>query len=577
MVDTMPTSAADTSGSQAPPYEATSTPSVTAGSAASTGDTVFSGLSTPTGTLSSNSPKVWDTSKVLVHINGSPASQGVIKGGKKAPDITRLSDLVKLVHAVASNHPLDGFDPQVIQDVAREAKLSPQATAALVNASANDKTKSAVVETAWKGITTHLTNLGVDLKPYPGITQPPNAYNAVNKLAELGKVQLESSVHNSLEDQGFDVGGMKDVAALVGAHDTAQFAKGAPGGTIAIPATTDSQGKTTLAQQWDQFVSKWNSNDNNFRATTTQDLVAVGALDITGGSPTAQQVAEAQQNVMSVAADKGITVAAAMNSLQGAEPAGINGGNINKENIDQAYVMHQAEQILGPNSITPNQANVLANLASKAGTNAPAQDLIDQGLVSLYDENNPSTDGASYAGASYNFAEDALAAQGIPVTPQLVGNIVKQILATGVDTPYQLSTLATQAAEGYAKNNVKSLYGEGVSAGVDAGTSVQQQAQPYMQTASAILGTPTTEMQANDPTGQWMAWSHGGAGEGGVMTQQEWQQYLMTDPKYGYQKTQTAGAQEGGAATGILQLLGKVPSSTPSLPGAVISAGQAST
>ena len=89
--------------------------------------------------------------------------------------------------------------------------------------------------------------------------------------------------------------------------------------------------------------------------------------------------------------------------------------------------------------------------------------------------------------------------------------------------PWQRRTPRT-----YAKQQVGSLYGEGVQQAAAAGTSVAQQAQPYLSTASALLGTPTSEMEVNDPSGIWMAWSHGGTGPGGVQTQQEWSKTLQT-------------------------------------------------
>jgi hypothetical protein len=171
-----------------------------------------------------------------------------------------------------------------------------------------------------------------------------------------------------------------------------------------------------------------------------------------------------------------------------------------------------------------------------------------------------------------------LAQWGIPATPELTGKLVAQVLQGGaVTSPYTISTIAQTAAENYAKTQVGSLYGDGVQQAAVAGTSVAQQAQPYLSTASALLVTPTSEMETNDPSGIWMKWATGGTGPGGTQTQAEWSHTLQTDPAYKYQQSQTAATQEGGAATGLLQLFGKLPNTAPNLPSPTVTPGSTST
>lgn len=558
---TAPVTPADTAGTQGPEQTATLTPTaqpVAAGTTAeNSGNTVFSGLTPPPGTMNSNAPTGWDAKKISTQYTSA--------------DIGRLGDLVKLVSAISTGHPLDGFDAEVIQDVAKNAGLSSQAAAALRSGNASGANKQAAVKAAWTGITTQLKSLGVPPSALTqrGINTPPNAANAINKLKDVVSIPLESTTLNQLTDQGVDVGGLKNVDALITGHDK---------GVVQLPGDTEP---TTLEAQYDQFVTNWNNNDNGFRQTTLQDLVGVGALDTTGGQPTLSQVQQAYQNVMLWASDNNMTIPAAFGDLEKEEPQGnVPGENINKEDINQAYVMHLADQILGPNVITSYQAQTLANLAAKAGTGSSAgADLILAGITSLYNTQDPPTEGGSYAGEALASVNDALSQWGIPSTPGLAAGLVQKVLTAGVDTPYEISSLAQSAAEEYAKANVQSLYGEGVAAAALAGTSVQQQAQPYLSTASAILGTPTTEMNVNDPTGIWMKWATGGTGPGGTQTQQEWAKTLQTAPEFqnAYQHSQTGEAQEQGAATGLLQLFGKLPSTSPNLPGPVVSAGTPST
>jgi hypothetical protein len=559
MSDTMPTTPADTTGAQGPEAAAAaaaaSSPAnpVAAGSAsATTGTSVFSGLQIPGGTLSANAPSGW--------------ADKTISTTYTSADIGRLSDLVKLVSAVSTGHPLDGFNAEVIQNVAKNAGLSPQATAALRSGAASKENTQAAVKAAWSGITDQLLALGIapSALKQKGINTPPNSANAINKLKEVVSLPLESTTLNQLADQGVDAGKIKNVDSLITGHDQ---------GTVQLPG---QKAPTTLEAQYDQFVSNWNNNDNNFRQTTVQDLVGMGALDITGGQPTLDQVTQAYQNVMLYASDNNMTVPQAFGDLEGTEPKGnVPGENINAENIDQAYVMHLADEWLGPNQITPYQAQTLANLANKAGTDSDAaEDLLEAGITSLYNPQNPSIDGGSLAGEALAAVNDSLAQWGIPSTPELSGKLVAQVLQGGaVTSPYTVSTLAQTAAENYAKANVQSLYGEGVAQAAIAGTPVAQQAQPYLSTASSILGTPTTEMQVNDPSGIWMKWATGGTGPGGTQTAQEWQNTLMTDPVYKYQNTQEAGALEGGAADSILQLVGKLPSQAAPIPTAPVQAG----
>ncbi len=559
MTDTMPATPADTAGSAGPEGAAAAataagispTP-VTAGT--TTGSTVFSGLTAPSGSMSPNTPKGFDTKTVSTQYTSA--------------DIGRLSDLIKLVSGIATSHPLDGFNAEVITDVGKNAGLSPQQIAALKSGNADAATKQKASDAAWKGALAQLANLGVSSNylESQGITTPPSASNGVSKAAELVKVPLESTTLQQLQNQGVDVTGLKDVNALVHGHDQ---------GRVTLPGTA---APTTLGAEYDQFVNDWNNGTAASRTSTVQNLTAVGALDTTAGAPTLQQVAQAQQNIMLYASDNNLTVPAAYAELEKTTPKGnVPGQTINTENIDQSMVMHLASQ--WGITISPYQATTLANVAAKAGTGTdPIQDIILPGLVSLYDPANPSTDGGNLSGMVYQAVNDNLAQWGVPSTPELAGKLTQQVLQGGaVTSPYTATTLAATDAETYAKQQVGSLYGEGVQQAAAAGTSVAQQAQPYLSTASALLGTPTSEMEVNDPSGIWMAWSHGGTGPGGVQTQQEWSKTLQTDPQYKYQEGQTAATQEGGAATGLLQLFGKLPSTAPNLPGPTVSPGSTQT
>ena len=560
MTMTPPQSAADASPGPAEAAPIDQPTPVTAGSATATaGATVFSGLTAPSGNMPANAPAGFNDTRVSV----SPGN---------TPDPGRLGDLMKLIHAVAIDHPLDGFDAAVVGDVGKNAGLSPQALAALRGGTANDANREAAIKAAWKGVQTQLTNLGVPgsaIQKY-GISQAPTVANAVNKLKEVTSIPLENTTLQYFQSQGVDVTGVNNIDKLVQLHD----------GGVKLTGEVTQQG-ATLASQYDQFVSDWNANDNNFRINQMQDLVGMGALDISNGTPTAAQVAAAWQNVATYAAQNKTTIPAAMAQLESHEPQGqvtLPGGgteNINKESINQAEVFHLADQILGPGVMTSYQATTLANLASKAGTGTgAAQELLLSGVTSLFDPNNPHQVGeGSYAGEAVADVNTALAEWGIPSTPGLAGKLVQQVLQTGVDTPYQISSLAASAAQNYAKENVGSLYGEGVAASAANGVSVAQQAAPYLAMYSALLGTNVADMNVNDPSGLWMKWATGGTGPGGTKTIQEAQTQAMTDPAFKFNQSAEAGKLDQSAASNVLQLLGKQPTNLPTLATAPAAAG----
>lgn len=579
--DTPPTTPADTAppGAIAASSASTTPPTPPGGgltyNPAISSSNPLSNLSTPGGTMPTTMPSDLEQANFQDVVAGTPAVPPGYGKGRKAPDLTRLSDLVKLVAAIGQGTSLDNVGPNfvtVIQDLAKQAKVG-QGKNDIVFLN-DPKVRQQISTTAWKDIVTHLDRLGVAVPA--DLRTPPNSVNAVNKLKALGNVRLEHPTVDALQRNGFDVSGLRDVESLVSGHDSTQFGSGAPGTQTGSPATPSRPAQVTGAHLWDDFSTKWNENPKvngtSFQDSVVQSLVGIGALDLTNGNPTTQDVATAYQNVMRQASKDGVSVAQEFQKLSGAMPTGPLGQPITSENVNQAYVLHVADQILGPGGITPYQATTLANLANKVGDTTAATDLIQQGVVSLLPQaidkvsQNPTS--PSFAAVAYQNANDTLAQWGIQATPGVLQQIVGGVLQTGVNTPYQLNTLASQAAEAYAKQNVGSLYGQGVASLANTGQNVATTASPYLQTASSLLGTPVTDMQITDPTGKWMKWSEGGSGPGGMMTQSEWSKYLMTDPSYNFDTSQTAKNTSAEGASGLLTLLGKLPDQTNPFQGA---------
>ena len=299
----MPSTPADAAGSAGPAgaaaAAATSPTPVAAGSASGlAGSTVFSGLSAPSGSMSPNTPSGFDTKTVSTQYTSA--------------DIGRLSDLIKLVSGIATSHPLDGFNAEVIADVGKNARLSPQQIAALKSGNADAATKQKASDAAWKGALAQLANLGVSSNylESQGITTPPSASNGVSKAAELVKVPLESTTLQQLQNQGVDVTGLKDVDALVHGHDQ---------GSVTLPGAAPP---TTLGAEYDQFVNDCNNGTAASRLSTVQNLSGRGCAGHHGRPSNTSQVAQAQQNIMLYASDNDLTVPAAYAALEKGDAEG---------------------------------------------------------------------------------------------------------------------------------------------------------------------------------------------------------------------------------------------------------------
>lgn len=560
---------------------------------ASTGVNVFQGLVEPTGNMPTSLPSDLEQATFPDIIPGSPAHQRGFGKGSTRPDISRLSDLVKLGASIASGQmlqhqpgmgPSAQFSDKLLDDVFRQAGLSGEQQQQLKEGGAGGdqiaslsagmhKAVQSAYTTIWRDINTHLESLGVAVPD--DLRQPPNPANMISKLKALGNIPLEHPLVDALQRNGYETSNMVNVSSLISGHDSQQFVTGSKGLVTTIPGTPAHAGDATGAALWDDFVTKWNTNQKvqtdpltgaarggvDYRTAVLTDLVAAGAIDLSSGNPTDAEIANAYQQVMASAAGDKLTLPQEFQKLFGSIPA--------ETNLDQAYVQHVADQILGPNVLTPFQAKALTNMASKVGTgSSAAADLINEGIVSIYlndlqNGGNPISTGSSYAAMAYQTINDTLTQWGVPTTPAQIAKLAGTVLQSGINTPYQVVDLAKSNAESFAKGQVGHLYGAGVGAQANAGIDVATQAAPYLQSASQLLGTPTSEMALADPTGKWMKWSSGGTGPGGTMTQAEWAQYVMHDPTYNFDQSQTSRNEMAAGANGLLTLFGKLPSTAP--------------
>lgn len=88
--------------------------------------------------------------------------------------------------------------------------------------------------------------------------------------------------------------------------------------------------------------------------------------------------------------------------------------------------------------------------------------------------------------------------------------------------------------ENWTRNQAKAAY-PGLEAELDAGLTVKQVADPYMQIASQTLGLNPETLKLTDPKWQRALQGRDATGKPtGPMTTMDWSRTLMTDPAYGY-------------------------------------------
>lgn len=104
----------------------------------------------------------------------------------------------------------------------------------------------------------------------------------------------------------------------------------------------------------------------------------------------------------------------------------------------------------------------------------------------------------------------------------------------------------TDGFEAWARNQARATY-PGLDKELDAGLTVKQIADPYMQIASDTLGLNPATMSLTDPKWQRALQGRDASGAAtGPMTTQDWQRHIMSDAQYGYASSangQTAALQ----------------------------------
>jgi len=131
---------------------------------------------------------------------------------------------------------------------------------------------------------------------------------------------------------------------------------------------------------------------------------------------------------------------------------------------------------------------------------------------------------------------------GVPVSPHTAFAWAQKIAA---------GTATADGFTAYARDSAKALYPT-LTQHLDQGMTVRQLADPYLQIAGKTLGVDPNSLELTDP--KWTAALQSKDAKGqivGPMSQDQWQQKIMSDPQYGYDHTENARA----SATQMVQQL----------------------
>lgn len=123
------------------------------------------------------------------------------------------------------------------------------------------------------------------------------------------------------------------------------------------------------------------------------------------------------------------------------------------------------------------------------------------------------------------------------------------------------------AFNAYMQAQAKSLY-PSMAASIDQGITPRAYMDPYKQVTATMLGLNPASIDMMEP--QYMRAVTQKDPKTGVptaMSLYDWQQTLMSDPTYGYMKTQGAADRASSLAAGIAQMFGRSPGGGTGFPG----------
>lgn len=188
-------------------------------------------------------------------------------------------------------------------------------------------------------------------------------------------------------------------------------------------------------------------------------------------------------------------------------------------------------------------------------------DQIKQDVVSRFDPTKATTS-TGVAIEAYNaIKQEALALQ-IPMSDLAIGNLVKQGLLTASDaTILQAKDIIVGEATQTLRHQAEGMYPT-IATQIAAGMNTTDIVDPYNQIAGTYLGVDPKSIQTNDPSGKWGKFLDGGTdpktGQKTMMTMDQWKKTIMSDPQYGFDKTEGAKNMAGNFTSALLNSFGLI-------------------
>ena len=212
---------------------------------------------------------------------------------------------------------------------------------------------------------------------------------------------------------------------------------------------------------------------------------------------------------------------------------------------DKTAIISKQAMAAGIN-LSPEELNKYATEAVRSATSDT--DIINF-LASSYTapvagQANQSTTGGGQAASIYSGISEAAASYGLVMTDDAIQTKVRDGLAQGAGWQTWL-----EGQKVLFKQQAKMLYPT-VANQLDNFT-VTELVDPYINSASQLLGINKTNMNAMDPM-----WNGALNGPNGPLSADEWVRVLKTDPKFGYDRTTNARTNAAALGDELLATFG---------------------
>lgn len=383
--------------------------------------------------------------------------------------------------------------------------------------------------------------LGIKGRPKTGMTSE-----------EILSQKVPKAMAASLKEQGVDITPTDSLGTVLDEVQRIAPGKDVTTGGQAIvegPSYPGGAQRQSGADAYANLVKRYQDGNSAYQQGVQKDLEEAGLLDSTNGTPSATDVYTAYQAVIKEAAAQNVDVGTVVDNL--AKKNQIAGG---PQSEADSYVQDMATNY--GITLTPEQ---VTSIADQFGGNVTTDsDAVKNAIVSFY-QYNPNDTNSGVANDIANSIQGVAGQYFIPLSDQSLGTLVKSALkGASVESPYQTTENATAGYTEYAKQTASSLYPTLADA-INRGITVQDAASPYAEVASSVLGVDPSTIDWSQA--KWNAAFNTTDPQSGVPTTQslsQWQKTLMSDPQYGYSKTQQAMDQASSMADALLNEFGKV-------------------